>query len=85
MSFTTTVLSSTAISVIEQLFICGPISDGNICSKYGRGQLVDAGLAFHENGWASLTADGIRVAVEWDRDQLHQRLDRRWIQKLRDS
>jgi hypothetical protein len=59
-------LSPVAISVLEELFVSGPTSDGNICSKAGRGELVRGGLAVHGYGWASLTPDGVRLAKEWD-------------------
>lgn len=78
-------LSPAAIEVLGQLFVKGPTWDGNIISKAGRGDLIRAGLAFHENGWASLTAEGIRIAVEWDRAYLRRRHDSRWIEKLRDA
>jgi hypothetical protein len=78
-------LSSAAVDVLEQLFVKGPTWDGYITSKAGRGDLVDAGLAFHENGWASLTAEGIRLAVSWDRNALSKRYYQGWIEKLRAS
>lgn len=78
-------LSSAAIDVINQLFVAGPVWDGNVVSKVGRDNLVKYGLAFHENGWCSLTAEGVRVAVKWDRKQLANWHDKRWINKVRGS
>lgn len=83
MSFEAIELSHAAVSMIEQLFIAGPAWDGDVCSKSGREELVQAGLAFHDNGWCSLTAEGVRVAVGWNFEALSKRRDRRWIQKLR--
>jgi hypothetical protein len=85
MMFGTKELSSAAIEVLGQLFVGGPVWDGNVCSKVGRGELVRAGLAFHENGWASLTPEGVRTAVEWNRVVLAGRNDQRWLKKLRAS
>ncbi len=65
--FTSSGLSSSAIEVLGQLFVKGPTWDGNIVSKAGRGELCQAGLAFHAYGWASLTAEGIRTAIESQR------------------
>lgn len=78
-------LSSSAIDMLGQLYVSGPTWDGNVSSKVGRGELVRAGLAFHEHGYASLTPEGVRVAVEWDRKDLARRRDQRWIEKLRKS
>jgi hypothetical protein len=74
-------LSAAAIDVLAQLFVKGPTWDGNITSKSGRGDLVAAGLAFHAHGWASLTPEGVRVAIEWDRSLLKTWHDQRWYRK----
>jgi hypothetical protein len=76
-------LSPCAISVLGQLFVEGPTLDNNVISKAGRCDLVNAGLAFLESGWASLTPDGLRLATEWDLDSLYARRDRRWYLKAR--
>lgn len=78
-------LSSAAVEVLGQLFVNGPTWDGNICSKAGRGELIGAELAWHQHGYASLTPEGVRVAVEWDRADLRRRRDQRWLEKLRRS
>lgn len=83
--FSVNPLSSAAIEVLGQLYVSGPTSDGNICSKQGRADLLRAGLAWHEHGYASLTPEGVRIAVEWDRGDLRRRHDQRWIEKLRRS
>lgn len=75
-------LSSCAKEVLGQLFMKGPTWDGNIVSKAGRGELVDLGLAFHAHGFASLTPEGVRVAIEWK--DFHQPLtdwSRQWLRK----
>lgn len=82
-TFTSTGLSPAAVEVLGQLFVSGPTWDGNICSKAGRGELCQADLAFHAHGWASLTAEGIRTAIEWDRHSI--RNYDRWLKKLRDA
>jgi hypothetical protein len=76
-------LSPCAVSVLGQLFVEGPTLDGNIVSRSGRCDLVSAGLAFLESGWASLTPDGVRLATEWDLASLYARRDRRWYMKAR--
>jgi hypothetical protein len=76
-------LSPCAVSVLGQLFVEGPTSDDKITSKAGRCDLVNAGLAFHEAGWSSLTPDGVRLAREWDLRSLYARRDRRWYLKVR--
>lgn len=78
-------LSSAAVDVLGQLFTGGPTWDGNVASKSGRGELIRAGLAFHENGWASLTPEGVQMAAGWNRVDLAARHDQRWIKKLRES
>ncbi len=80
-----TPLSGNAIEVLGQLYVSGPTWDGNICCKNGRGQLCRAGLAWHEHGYASLTPEGVRVAVEWDRAYLRRIGYDRWLEKLRKS
>jgi hypothetical protein len=76
-------LSPCAVSVLSQLFVEGPTLDGNITSRTGCCDLVDAGLAFVESGWASLTPDGVRLATEWELASLYARRDRRWYLKAR--
>jgi hypothetical protein len=63
----------------------GPTWDGNVSSKNGRGELCRSGLAWHEHGYASLTPEGLRVAVEWPIADLQRRHDDRWLKKRRDS
>lgn len=83
--FKTEPLTSAAVEVLGQLYVNGPTWDGNICSKAARGELIRAGLAWHHHGYASLTPDGVRVAVEWDRADLRRRGYDRWLDKLRKS
>ena len=59
-------LSSGAIDVLGQLFIAGPVWDGNLISKQGRSELVDKGLAERWEGWQWLTKEGIILAVTAD-------------------
>ena len=59
-------LSPCAVNVLGQLFVEGPTLDVNVTSRAGGYDLVNAGLAFLENGWASLTPEGVRLATEWD-------------------
>jgi hypothetical protein len=78
-------LSPAAIDVLGQLFVQGPVWDGNVVSKAGRGELVRAGLAFHSNGWTSLTEEGVWLCVYWDRADLKKKNRGRWLDKLRAS
>ena len=78
-------LSPNAIEVLGQLYTRGPIWDGNICSKVGRGELVRAGIASHAHGYAFLTSEGVRVAAEWPIADLRRRQEERWIEKRRQS
>lgn len=78
-------LSPTAIEVLGQLYVNGPTWDGNIISKTARGELVDVGFAWHAHGYASLTPEGVKLAVEWDRAYLKRAGYKRWIEKLRMS
>lgn len=84
-TFAADALSSSAVAVLGQLYVFGPTWDGNICSKVGRGELCKAGLAWHEHGYASLTPEGVKVAVEWDINDLRRRNERRWVDKRRAS
>jgi hypothetical protein len=75
-------ISSAAKDVLGQLFMKGPTWDGNITSKSGRGELVSRGLAFHAHGFASLTEEGVRVAIEWK--DFHRPLtawSQQWLRK----
>lgn len=63
----------------------GPTWDGNVCSKQGRADLCRAGLAWHEHGYASLTPEGVRTAVEWPIADLQRRHNDRWLKKRRES
>ncbi len=75
-------LSAAAKDVLGQLFMSGPVWDGNVSSKQGRGELVLAGLALHEHGFAFLTSEGVKVAIEWK--DFHRPLtdwSQRWLRK----
>ena len=78
-------LSSAAIEMLGQLYVSGPTWDGNVCSKHGRSELIRAGLAWHEHGYASLTPERVRIAAEWPIADLARRHDDRWIKKRRVS
>ena len=65
--FKANTLSPNAVEMLGQLFTNGPTWDGNVVSKAGRGELFDAGLAFRVEGFTSLTEDGLRMALDWDR------------------
>jgi hypothetical protein len=78
-------LSPNAIEMLGQLYVGGPTWDGNVVSKNGRGELVRAGLAWHEHGYAQLTPEGVSLAAEWDIRDLKRRNAERWIKKRRES
>lgn len=83
-TFSANGISSAAKEVLGQLFLDGPVWDGNISSKVGRGELVAAGLAEHAHGFAFLTSEGVRIAVEWQHDDvaLHRsHFNMRWQKK----
>jgi hypothetical protein len=84
-AFCSSSLSSAAVEVLGQLFVSGPTWNGNISSKNGRDELVIVGLAWHEHGYASLTPEGVLMAIEWNMSDLMRRNNRRWIDKLRAS
>jgi hypothetical protein len=60
-------LCPVGIEVLGQLFVSGPTWDGNLISKGGRDELLKLGLAFRVGGFTTLTEDGLRAAIEWDR------------------
>lgn len=75
-------LTSGAQVVLGQLFVNGPIWDGNIVSKSGREELVKLQLAKHEHGFAFLTSEGVQTAVEWgDFAAIDPDLTHRWLHK----
>jgi hypothetical protein len=78
-------LSPAAIDVLGQLYTNGPTWDGNVASKMGRGELCQAGLAWHEHGYAFLTSEGVRTAVEWSMADLRRRNQKRWHEKRTES
>lgn len=71
-------LSSAAIDVLGQMFIFGPIWDGNVVSKSGRDELVANGLAFRYEGWQALTSFGLKMALE---HPAKNRIDQKWYRK----
>jgi len=75
-------LSSAAKDVLGQLFVSGPTWDGNVISKGGRNELLEEGLAHRWDGWAFLTAAGVRMATDEEvRRLLRTRHDKRWYEK----
>lgn len=83
--FTTAGLSFHAIEMLGQLYAFGPTWDGNVVSKMGRGELVRAGLALHHHGYAFLTSEGVRTAVEWNIADLKKGNHHHWLAKRRKS
>jgi hypothetical protein len=57
-------MTSAAREVMRCLFFHGPTWDGDIPSKSGRGELCKLGYARHEFGFAWLTRDGMKFAIE---------------------
>ena len=62
-------MSSSAIDVLRQLFLRGPVWDGNLVSKAGRTELVDSGYAAQSDGWQWLTDSGVELAVTAGRER----------------
>lgn len=71
-------LSSAAKDVMMQLFVTGPTWDGNLIAKSGRSELVEHGLAFRLEGFQSLTAEGLSMAISCDVKSWN---DQRWYRK----
>jgi len=70
------------IDTLLCLFVHGPTWDGNVPSKQSRDDLVQMGLVFRREGFASLTELGLEVCVK--ADVKHFR-DRRWYNKQQGS
>lgn len=58
-------LSPNAIEMLGQLFVKGPVWDGNCVSKSGRTELVSLGFAERGDGWQWLTRLGVEAALEF--------------------
>ena len=69
-------LSGGARETLRCLFFHGPTWDGDIPSKVGRSQLVDAGYADHRDGFAYLTGAGIQAALGLDLDRAKEKWQR---------
>jgi hypothetical protein len=64
-------LTSAAIDVLRQLFLRGPVWDGNVVSKAGRTELIARGYAERNaDGWQWLTASGVELAVLAGRERV---------------
>lgn len=57
--------------VMFQLFVQGPLWDGNLVSKSDRDELVAQGFAARDNGWNFLTKEGVREAVRLSEGTRH--------------
>lgn len=77
----TQTLMPSAVEALGQLFICGPVWDGDVVSKPGRSQLIQLGLAHRWEGWTTLTAEGLIAAVEWKLDPGANTLHQLWHRK----
>lgn len=51
-------LSAAARDVLKQLFVMGPLHDGEVASKVGRADLMAAGLVERFDGWNTLSRKG---------------------------
>lgn len=69
-------LSSAARDVMRQLFFKGPTWDGDITSKAGRGELCELELVQHAHGFAWLTDEGVRVALDFGLDRAKEKWER---------
>lgn len=58
-----TPLSSSAVAVMNQLFLYGPVWDGNLVSKEGRDELMKQGLLDRWQGWSWLNSAGVELSV----------------------
>lgn len=57
-------LSAAARDVLRQLFLQGPTWDGDISSKSGRAELVEMGYAARHEGFAFITEEGMKLALD---------------------
>ena len=57
-------LTGTEIELIHRLFFRGLTWDGNLPSMDGCTSLRDRGLAQYEFGFAWLTREGVRIAIQ---------------------
>ena len=56
-------MSKFSDEVLWQLFLTGPVWDGDLASKTGRDELVDLGYAMRSQGWQTLTKNGLNFAL----------------------
>lgn len=75
-------LSGAARDTMRCLFFHGPTWDGNLPSKCGRGELVDAGYAERWNGWQWLTRAGVEFAIN---SLLMEREKEKWQNERRNA
>lgn len=71
-------LGGNAREMLFQLFMHGPVWDGNCVSKAGRGQLFDLNLATRVQGFTFLTYDGVNLAIK---APVREWADKRWWKK----
>lgn len=57
-------LDSAERDVLRQMFLTGPVWDGDLVSKCGRSGLIERGLAVSHDGWQTLTEAGFVAAIE---------------------
>ena len=69
-------MESSALAVMEQLFLNGPTWDGNVISKTGRDILLELGFIERDNGWQWLNREGVRYATSVDVTKF---ADIRWL------
>lgn len=72
-------LSSSALAVMEQLFLNGPTWDGNLVSKSGRDELFSVGYIDTHDGWQWLSHPGFVYALNLE--STRDRADKRWYNK----
>jgi hypothetical protein len=75
-------LSAFAKDVMMQLFVTGPVWDGNLSSKNGRDELMGQTppMILRYEGWQTLTRRGLEVALAAD---VRDWADQRWYRKQR--
>jgi hypothetical protein len=61
-------LTFNAMEMLGQLFVSGPVWDGNVVSKDGRARLVEMGMCERGDGFTWLTRFGVETALHLQYD-----------------
>lgn len=69
-------------AALGQLFLQGPVWDGNLVSKAGRDELFDHNFVDRDEGWNWLTPEGVTLAIRVGKNREPSETDKWYLKAV---